>query len=161
MNTHFTYLLKTDDDTFINIKKAVEDLQIMKKENQSNFLWWSTFREGWIVQSFGKWREDAYRSTTYPPFPCGAGYVLSRDLVQFLGQDAHNFLYKDFQGEDVSLGIWLAGLNPTRVNNNNNFCAWTCVSKCNPNACNRAELSVKAMYQAWDSLRKCNNFCGC
>ncbi|KAJ9578409.1 hypothetical protein L9F63_005367, partial [Diploptera punctata] len=161
MNVHFTYLMKTDDDTFINIKEVMKKLQVMKKENQSYLHWWSTFREGWIVQSYGKWREDAYRSTTYPPFPCGAGYVLSKYLVQYLGNDAYDFVYKNFQGEDVSLGIWLAGLNPIRIYNDKNSCIWTCFGKCNPKSCNRAELSVQSMYQAWDSFTKCNNFCGC
>ncbi|PSN48328.1 hypothetical protein C0J52_03410 [Blattella germanica] len=161
MNANFTFLMKTDDDTFIDIAKVCANLNTIKQEQQSNLCWWSSFREGWTVQAFGKWREDAYRSTTYPPFPCGAGYILSRHLVQFLGLEAYDFLYKNFQGEDVSLGIWLAGLNPQRINNNGDYCTWSCDRKCDSNACNRAELSVEDMYQAWDSFRECDNFCGC
>jgi hypothetical protein len=123
--------------------------------------WWSSFHEGWPVHSFGKWREDSYRSVTYPPFPCGAGYVLSEALVHFLGNKAYNFLYQDFQGEDVSLGIWLAGVNPPRYNGDRISCTWACDGTCNPKACNRAELSVGAMYQAWEAYQNCSNFCGC
>jgi hypothetical protein len=170
-NAEFSYLLKTDDDTFINIGEVLRTLKIAKK-NQSKkafthpgielrLHWWSSFREGWPVHSFGKWREDNYRSAMYPPFPCGAGYVLSEGVVQFLGNKAYKFLYQDFQGEDVSLGIWLAGVNPLRFTGDNISCTWACDGTCNPKACNRAQLSVDAMYQAWEGYKNCSNICGC
>ena len=171
MNLEFSYLLKTDDDTFINIDEVLKTLKAARMEqSQKAFVlaetkpylhWWSSFREGWPVHSFGKWREDNYHSMTYPPFPCGAGYVLSQDLVQFLGNKAYNFLYQDFQGEDVALGIWLAGINPLRYTGDKISCTWICDATCNPKACNRAELSVDAMYKAWEAYKNCSNFCGC
>jgi hypothetical protein len=171
LNAEFSYLLKTDDDTFINIDEVVTALKTAKKEQSKtafthpeaelHIYWWSSFREGWPVHSSGKWREDNYRSVTYPPFPCGAGYVLSQGLVQFLGDKVYKFLYQDFQGEDVALGIWLAGVNPLRYSSDEMPCMWACDGTCNPKACNRAELSVDAMYEAWEAYQNCNNFCGC
>ncbi|XP_069685169.1 UDP-GalNAc:beta-1,3-N-acetylgalactosaminyltransferase 2-like isoform X3 [Periplaneta americana] len=166
LNADSTYVMKTDDDTFINVAEVTKNLKYAKKEQLYDMeglhtYWWSSFREGWPVQSFGKWREDTYRSATYPPFPCGAGYVLSRDLIQFLGSSAFRFLYKGFQGEDVALGIWLAGVNPQRYPNDMFSCTWACDGTCNPQACNRVQLSVDGMYESWHAFRNCSNFCGC
>lgn len=171
MNEEFSYVLKTDDDTFVNIGEVLRSLKVARQEQSGEtsthpetklyLHWWSSFREGWPVHSFGKWREDNYCSDTYPPFPCGAGYVLSKDLVQFLGNKAYNFLYQDFQGEDVALGIWLAGVNPLRYSSDKISCTWVCDGTCNPKACNRAELSVDAMYETWEAYQNCSNLCGC
>lgn len=56
----------------------------------------------------GKWREDGYRSAAYPSFPCGGGYVVNKGIVEYLAANSKNLQY--FQGEDVSIGIWLSGL---------------------------------------------------
>lgn len=111
--------------------------------------WWSSFRENWPVQKFGKWREDSYNSITYPPFPCGAGYVLSMDLVSFIASNME--ILHIYQGEDVSLGIWLSPLNPTLHND-----CWQC-KECFTNACNKAELSIEQMYDTWTLFQNSNN----
>lgn len=36
----------------------------------------------------GKWQELEYASPAYPAFACGSGYVVSRDLVQWLSSNA-------------------------------------------------------------------------
>jgi hypothetical protein len=50
------------------------------------------------------------QGSTYPAFACGSGNVVSQDLVQWIAANA-NALFA-YQGEDVSMGIWLAALNP-------------------------------------------------
>lgn len=77
--------MKTDDDTFIDIPKVKLEL-----DKGLDWGWWSCFRVGWPVQRYGKWRETAFPQEKYPPFPSGAGYVLSRDALTWL----HNrYLY--------------------------------------------------------------------
>lgn len=60
---------------------------------------------------YGKWAENEYHSVSYPPFACGSGYVISRPVAKWIASNAQ-FLHP-FQGEDVSLGIWLASLGPS------------------------------------------------
>jgi len=41
------------------------------------------------VERSGKWAEPDYAAMVYPRFACGAGYVLSSDLIQWLADNAH------------------------------------------------------------------------
>ena len=46
------------------------------------------FRSDWPVERVGKWREPDYTAPIYPSFACGAGNVLSADLVKWLALNA-------------------------------------------------------------------------
>lgn len=86
----------------------------------------------------GKWQELEYASPAYPAFACGSGYVVSRDLVQWLASNADKLKAYQvpgakncggvgassdecnvrnlawLQGEDVSMGIWMAAVGPQK-----------------------------------------------
>lgn len=47
-----------------------------------------SFRQSWAVDRIGKWQELEYASPAYPAFACGSGYVVSRDLVEWLASNA-------------------------------------------------------------------------
>jgi len=49
---------------------------------------WNRFRHNWLVERSGKWAEPDYPAMVYPKFACGAGYVLSSDLVHWLDSNA-------------------------------------------------------------------------
>lgn len=57
--------------------------------------------------------ENDWTSPWYPWFACGSGYIITHDLIEWL---AINFdrLYA-YQGEDVSMGIWMAAINPIKI----------------------------------------------
>lgn len=104
------------------------------------FIVCARFRSDWPVERVGKWRELDFTSPVYPSFACGAGNVLSADLVRWLALNAGhlkpyqvyfyyrlnqswsiikpnffqilNFEQFNFQGEDVSMGIWLSAVGP-------------------------------------------------
>lgn len=80
-NVRAKYILKTDDDTFIDLKRVEAEL-----DKTSGWDWWSCFRVGWPVHRYGKWREPEYQHELYPPFPSGAGYVLSQRAVAWLNE---------------------------------------------------------------------------
>ena len=40
------------------------------------------------MDRIGKWQELEYASPAYPAFACGSGYVVSRDLIQWLATNA-------------------------------------------------------------------------
>jgi len=103
---NFDFVLKTDDDCFINItgiSHFLEGLNLREK------VWIGNFRMNFLVNLFGKWEETEYISTTYPPFACGSGYILSNDIVQWIYMNRLHL--KCYQGEDVSLGIWLSAID--------------------------------------------------
>ncbi|RWS28430.1 UDP-GalNAc:beta-1:3-N-acetylgalactosaminyltransferase 2-like protein [Leptotrombidium deliense] len=106
----FRYFLKTDDDCFLNIPLILQNLN--KFERKTKF-WWGNFRTNWAVNLYGKWAEPDFESPSYPPFACGSGNVLSRDLIDWIVMNK-NYLHK-FQGEDVSLGIWLSACLPKYI----------------------------------------------
>jgi hypothetical protein len=70
--------------------------------------WWGQFRFGWAVSRAGKWADPDYAGLSYPAFAGGGGYALSARPVRLLAALARD-LYR-YQGEDVSLGVWLAAL---------------------------------------------------
>jgi len=56
----------------------------------------------------GKWREIAQfpKGAVYPTFPLGScGHIVTRPVADFV--TGHSMALLDYQGEDVSLGIWL------------------------------------------------------
>lgn len=57
---------------------------------------------------YGKWAEPSYESITYPPFACGSGYVITRPVVDWIVRNSNDL--KVYQGEDTSMGIWLAAI---------------------------------------------------
>ncbi|CAN7998306.1 unnamed protein product [Ixodes hexagonus] len=148
----FDFFYKTDDDALADLE-AIRDHVPAEKRN----VWWSSFRENWPVARYGKWGEENYRAPSYPAFACGSGYVLSRDLVVWLARNK-NFLHP-YQGEDVSMGIWLAALAPKLIRDDRN---WTCGYRCRegvPNPFNRAQLSTAEVKEVWANFKKTKHLC--
>lgn len=63
------------------------------------------------MDRIGKWQELEYASPAYPAFACGSGYVVSRDLVQWLAGNADQL--KAYQVEPA-FWRWGAGGSPGR-----------------------------------------------
>ena len=42
------------------------------------------------MEHYGKWAELEYRAPVYPSFACGAGNVLSADIVRWLAENAES-----------------------------------------------------------------------
>jgi len=117
-NINFKYLLKTDDDCYINVTGILRKL---KNLDDIQWLWWGNFRHDWPLDRYGKWREMSYSAPVYPAFACGSGNVISRDLVDWIAGN-EKFL-KTYQGEDVTLGIWLSGTMHRRIDDGEWLCA--------------------------------------
>lgn len=113
----FKYLLKTDDDCLVNVTGVLAGLASMGNLRRA---WWGRFRREWGVERFGKWQELLFTGKVYPPFACGSGNVLSQDLVQWLAANQEHL--HCYQGEDVSLGIWLAAIGVRHLDDE----CWIC-----------------------------------
>lgn len=110
-NVDFNFLLKVDDDSFVQINMAMEELLSVKTKQK---LYWGYFNGKAHIQKRGLWHEsDWLLCDYYLPYALGGGYVISSDLVRFVGSNQQYL--KLFNSEDVSLGAWLAPIDVYRV----------------------------------------------
>ena len=78
---NFSFLLKIDDDTFVNVKSLISVLAKPKIPKEKLYMGHCYKRP--VVKRRGKWKvsyED-YNQTFYPDFCSGCGIVLSFDVV--------------------------------------------------------------------------------
>ena len=107
----FSYVLKCDDDTFVDIKAIVGNLRSMKWLQP---LYWGEFVGGYSMLEEGIYAEhNWFICEKYIPYAFGGGYVLSRDLIELVAQNAPYLQH--YMNEDVSLATWLSPYNLVRV----------------------------------------------
>uniref|UniRef100_A0A668A959 Hexosyltransferase n=1 Tax=Myripristis murdjan TaxID=586833 RepID=A0A668A959_9TELE len=152
-NADFNLLLKTDDDCYIDVDSVLMKID-HKGLKRSNF-WWGNFRQSWAVDRIGKWQELEYASPAYPAFACGSGYVVSHDLVQWLATNAEKL--KAYQGEDVSMGIWMAAVGPQKYQDP----GWLCEKECYLDMLSSPQHTAEELRILWDRKRACGDPCGC
>ena len=102
----FTFLLKADDDVFINPPAVIAVLNRTTTPKQKLYMGY-VYRNP-VVQRKGKWllRQEEYNGTHYPDFCAGPGYILSLDVV-------HSFVsifgsIPKFKFDDVYVGMLAA-----------------------------------------------------
>ncbi|XP_056407377.1 LOW QUALITY PROTEIN: UDP-GalNAc:beta-1,3-N-acetylgalactosaminyltransferase 2 [Hyla sarda] len=148
---NFDFLLKTDDDCFIHLDNVLRALEKVRGPN----AWWGNFRLNWAVDRTGKWQELEYMSPAYPAFACGSGYVISRDIVQWLAANADRL--KTYQGEDVSMGIWMSAIGPRRYQDD----GWLCEKSCDRTMLSAPQFSAQELSELWRQKQQCGNPCEC
>ncbi|KAM4693200.1 UDP-GalNAc:beta-1,3-N-acetylgalactosaminyltransferase 2 isoform 2-T2 [Discoglossus pictus] len=149
----FEFLLKTDDDCFIDMENVFNMIEQKKLEPANT--WWGNFRLNWAVDRTGKWQELEYLSPAYPAFACGSGYVISKDIVQWLASNSDRL--KTYQGEDVSMGIWMSAIGPKRYQDNH----WLCEKKCESGMLSSPQYSPQELLDLWQQKKLCGNPCAC
>lgn len=93
---------KIDDDSVARVSMLEKFL--ISSFDYRKYVVVGVIRSGSEVPRGGKWAEPEYPPSIYPPFPNGAqGHVVSRVVAKAVV--AHDGF--EYQGEDVSLGIWL------------------------------------------------------
>ncbi|XP_067681423.1 UDP-GalNAc:beta-1,3-N-acetylgalactosaminyltransferase 2-like [Haliotis asinina] len=145
------FVLKTDDDCFVDLVKVTNDLHRLTSVQK---LWWGQFRDEWLVERHGKWREMVFPSSTYPRFACGSGNIVSRDVHTWIAASSGQL--HPYQGEDVSLGMWLAAIGP----HYEQASAWQCAKQCEKGSYVLPELSVDEIRTYWDRKQQCGDPCG-
>ena len=153
-NLSFSFALKTDDDCFVDLKSILQGMEEHKLKNKSR-IWWGSFRFDWLIERQGKWAEPDYPGVTYPPFACGAGNVLSADLVHWLAKNADSL--KRYQGEDISMGIWLSAVGPTLYKDQR----WSCFEECYPGMFTSPEQNTESLLDMWENFQSCEDPCKC
>ena len=106
-NTKAKWIVKVDDDAGARISKLNA---LLAKKDHTKLIVLGYIRRNNGVPRDGKWAElnyqqnISYNKRRYPPFANGAqDYVVSRGVAEAVVE--HNGF--EYQGEDVSLGIWL------------------------------------------------------
>ncbi|XP_023556613.1 UDP-GalNAc:beta-1,3-N-acetylgalactosaminyltransferase 2 isoform X2 [Octodon degus] len=113
------------------------------------------FRLNWAVDRTGKWQELEYPSPAYPAFACGSGYVISRDIVGWLASNSGRL--KTYQGEDVSMGIWMAAIGPRRHQDS----LWLCEKTCETGMLSSPQYSPQELMELWELKELCGDPCQC
>uniref|UniRef100_H2YHY8 Hexosyltransferase n=1 Tax=Ciona savignyi TaxID=51511 RepID=H2YHY8_CIOSA len=150
-NVAFDYIGKTDDDSFVLLENILQVLD----DTTSKKSWFGNFRLDAPVARWGKWAELDYTASAYPAFACGGGYVLSHDLVRWLTSNI-DYLHV-YQGEDVSMGIWLSAILPKLIQNR----LWLCDGTCDPSLLVSTQLNSSSIKRMWKNKENCQNPCWC
>lgn len=109
---HYTYLLKTDDDMFINTPTVLQELKTIRPDTR---LYWGRFACQNPPMEDGRWKEGRWHwCDVYYPYAYGGMYVLTHDVVTLITDNAR--LLQLYSCEDVSLGTWLGSYNLHRIN---------------------------------------------
>ncbi len=108
----FTYLLKTDDDVYINMPIVLQEMKELRPRER---LYWGRFSCHNPPMEYGQWKEHRWHwCDVYYPYAYGGMYVLTYDVVTLVAENAP-FLQL-YSCEDVSLGMWLGAYNLVRIN---------------------------------------------
>ena len=153
-NFQFKYILKCDDDSFVDLPRVATELQ--RRQYHARFYW--GFMMGYNhIHFYGHYAEHEWTlCERYMPYAVGGGYVVSRDLVQLLVTNKPHL--KQYACEDVSMGVWLAPYNIERQHD----------TRFNTEARSRGcknvfilshKVSPTDMYQLYESLQLDGTFC--
>lgn len=89
---NFDYLLKCDDDSFVNMPLIVNELEHMPKKR----FYWGYFDGNAHVKKRGKFKETEWTlCDRYLPYALGGGYVLSKDLIIYIVKNRDYLRYVD------------------------------------------------------------------
>ncbi|KAM3926122.1 beta-1,3-galactosyltransferase 2-like [Leptodactylus fuscus] len=116
-----SYVMKVDNDVFLNVNYLVHQLLHPELPPRSNYFTGFLVRyTGPIRDKNSKWYvpEEVYPGDTYPPYPSGPAYVFSSDMALKIYKVAQEIVV--FGVEDAFMGICLYRLNilPTNAPKN-------------------------------------------
>ncbi|XP_064600725.1 UDP-GalNAc:beta-1,3-N-acetylgalactosaminyltransferase 2-like [Liolophura sinensis] len=152
--SHQYFVMKTDDDCVVNVRNVLQGLQLLNKTKVAK-VWWSSFRDQWFVERHGKWKENTFTADVYPKFACGTGNVVSDDVSKWLAENVGHLHL--FQGEDVSMGIWLSAIGVAYIEDSR----WQCDDTCVATSLAISQLSPGDIRRMWTNQQTCGNFCYC
>jgi hypothetical protein len=105
-NTKAAWILKVDDDTVVFMNNLLHLVHETANTDPGFVIIGSIQHEAKVFRD-GKWQELNYKPSFYPPFPIGsAGHLVSRGIAEYVANNKDKL--HDYQGEDVSLGIWIS-----------------------------------------------------
>lgn len=156
VNQHCTsakYVMKTDDDMFVNLPNL---FRLLKAKGHKNMLLGCLIKGAVPVKDWNsKWfvPDVVFPGRVYPPYLSGTGYVISRDTVSVLYQTALNTPF--FYLEDIFITGVCAGRVGIKPVNNEGFKFYkrkndSCVFKTLITA---HKMTPKELIRVWNSLQ--------
>lgn len=113
------FVLKTDDDAFINVLPMMEQLRMLCEnkncERERLYLGKMAMHSEVLLQPGHKWNNAVFHNHTglkvYPNYMMGGGYVISGEVSRVL-VDVHSRMRLKFTPiEDATLGFWLMNMD--------------------------------------------------
>eukprot|EP00039_Didymoeca_costata_P011453 m.160852 g.160852 ORF g.160852 m.160852 type:complete len:409 (-) comp15176_c0_seq3:582-1808(-) len=117
----YRYVLKTDDDCYVAARTLLK--RIDENDFPTERLYMGRFLGGMPAKNHeGKPDEDNYQRLSEFPAYAGAGYLITPDVVSFLGDPGLPMLYH--RVEDRGIGVMLYGFNVTYLKGEKEFQPW-------------------------------------
>ena len=152
---NFTYLLKCDDDSFVNMDAVLRDLN-QRKSNLKYY--WGYFLNVSKVHAGGRYKEtNWFLCDTYLPYAIGGGYVLSHDLIRLIAANSDKLTL--YNCEDVSVGTWLSPFDIERRHDERFHTLKSLSTTCSSELFVSSENSVKGMFAIQAALDSGHGIC--
>ena len=150
----FDFLIKTDDDSYVQIDQVAKNLQQM---NCNERLYWGFFMGSAYPAPTGKWAEHKWFDCPhYLPYAMGGGYVISSHVVSMIMRFSHRL--KLYNNEDVMVGSWLAPFNLVR-RHDIRFDVESLSHGCNNHYIITHKERVRSLYEKYTNLLKNGTIC--
>jgi beta-1,3-galactosyltransferase 2 len=159
----FDYLLKIDDDVFFRLDNFLKELHHNPDPTNVDYIPYTREREyrGFVWKNakvsknpLDKNYDPLYEKSRYPPFCAGPCYLLSSDLVSYLG--TQRSLFVNYPNEDTAVGIWLQGLDVKIIND---FRIQNFPQMCFPEMLSKHPVSPTEQKKLYSNLLTNRNFC--
>lgn len=113
------YILKTDDDAFINIKALIMQLKLLCQtpecKSERVYMGKMAKESEVLLQPGHKWNNMVFHNhtglKTYPNYMMGGGYIVSGDVASSLVNINRKMKLKFTPIEDATLGFWLMSMD--------------------------------------------------
>lgn len=160
-NVTAAHIMKCDDDTFVRVDTVLKEIEAVPWEKSLYMgnlnLLHRPLRHGKWAVTYEEWPE-----AVYPPYANGPGYVISKDIVNFIISQHKDRKLRLFKMEDVSMGMWVERFNHTvgavQYSHNWKFCQYGCMD----GYFTAHYQSPRQMVCLWDKLSRgrarCCNF---
>ena len=149
---NFSYLLKCDDDTFVNMEAILSEL---KQRSSNQKYYWGYYNKKAKVRKVGKWEEKKwFLCKTYLPYAEGGGYILSHDLIRRITASSVDLTL--YNNEDVSIGTWLS---PFEIERHHDERFHTRQATCSKSRIISTENNVEMMFAVHKSLDNGKGIC--
>lgn len=113
------YVLKTDDDVFINIGQLLRWL--VRSSEISFYTGWCNYRSRVSRNKLSKWyvSVDDYSEDEFPPYCLGGGYLISSDILPKIIKTLYT--QHVFPLEDIFVGVAINQVNIQPIDNRKSF----------------------------------------
>ncbi|XP_065903354.1 beta-1,3-galactosyltransferase sqv-2-like [Dysidea avara] len=112
-NVNFTYMMKTEESTFVYVKNMIDELR--KRPKHTRLYYGKIQFKRRPIRRGSEWADPHWDlAPTYLPFALGGGYILSADLITLLVHRRQYLAYHP--NEDTAVASWIAAYRFERRN---------------------------------------------